>query len=256
MPKEEYVKSRSAEVFNQSRAIVITGIITLSVLAWGYMVYLGWHASAGTGAGTHHSASFLFVFVMWSVMMVAMMVPSAAPTILMFDTIVKNQAGNESRVSMTTVFIAGYLATWTVYSGFAAMGQLWLQNAALISTAMARSAPIVSGVLLVVAGLFQFSSLKYACLKHCRSPVGFFMSHWQDGQKGALLMGLRSGTYCVGCCWALMVLMFVAGAMNVFWMAVLALFILVEKLIPWGRRFSQTSGVVMIAWGIWIFTRL
>ena len=255
MPSEGFTEIRSAAIFRQSRIIVIVGIVILSVLAWGYMVYLGWDISAADFSASHHtqdhhSTNFLFIFIMWSVMMVAMMVPSAAPTIIMFDTIVHKKHRNTYRFSPTIFFVAGYLVAWTVYSGFAAIAQLWLQNSALISTTMSKGTPIVSGILLVVAGLFQFSPLKYACLKHCRSPMGFFIIHWQDGQKGALEMGLRSGIYCVGCCWAIMVLMFVAGVMNIFWMAVLAVFILAEKLIPWGRRFSQLSGFLMIAWGL------
>ena len=257
MPSEGFTESRSVALFRKSRVIVIVGIVILSVLAWGYMVYLGGDISADFTANhhtqNHHSTNFLFIFIMWSVMMVAMMVPSAAPTIIMFDTIIHKKYRNTYRFSPTIVFVAGYLAAWTVYSGFAAIAQLWLQHSDLISPTMSKSSPIVSGILLVVAGLFQFSPLKYACLKHCRSPMGFFIIHWQDGHRGALEMGLRSGIYCVGCCWAIMVLMFVAGVMNVFWMAILAIFILAEKLIPWGRRFSQLSGYFLIAWGIWVF---
>ena len=260
MRSEGFAENRSVAIFRKSRVIVIVGIVTLSVLAWGYMVYLGWDASADFSASHHtpyhHSTNFLFIFIMWSVMMVAMMVPSAAPTIIMFDTINQKKYRNPHRFSPTISFVAGYLAAWTVYSCFAAIAQLWLQNSALISTTMSKSTPIVSGILLVIAGLFQFSRLKYACLKHCRSPMGFFIIHWKDGHKGALEMGLRSGIYCVGCCWAIMVLMFVAGVMNIFWMVLLAVFILTEKMIPWGHRFSQFSGGVMIAWGIWVLFHL
>ena len=188
--------------------------------------------------------------------MVAMMLPTAAPTILMYETIAQKRFTTHGRISMTAFFIAGYLIVWAVYSGFAAIGQIWLQNTALISTTIAKSTPVVSGILLITAGLFQFTPLKYACLKHCRSPMGFFMLHWREGQNGAFIMGLRSGLYCVGCCWALMVLMFVAGAMNIVWMAILAIYILVEKLIPWGRRFSRIAGFLMIVWGIGIFSFL
>jgi predicted metal-binding membrane protein len=260
MRSEGLTESSSIAVFRKSRILVILGIATLSMMAWGYMVYLGSDAAsdytASHHAQYHQSTNFLFIFVMWSVMMVAMMVPSAAPTIIMFDTIVQRKIKKKYRFSPTIIFVAGYLTAWTVYSCLAAIAQLWMQNSALISTTMSKSAPIVSGILLIIAGLFQFSSLKYACLKHCRSPVGFFILHWQDGHKGALEMGLRSGMYCVGCCWAIMVLMFVVGVMNIIWMAVLAVFILAEKLIPWGRRFSQVSGIFFIAWGIWVFFHL
>jgi len=236
------------------------GGIALSVLAWGYLIMLGGHGAAAAPAidarPFHPSAAFLFAFLMWSVMMVAMMLPSAIPTVLLFETIARKQVDDSGRPPSTVLFIAGYLIIWTVYSGFAAIGQLWLQHAGLIATAMAKSAPTVSAIIPIVAGLFQFTPLKSTCLKHCQSPMGFFMLHWRKGQKGALLMGLRSGMYCVGCCWALMVLMFVAGGMNMLWMAGLALFVLIEKLAPGGRRFSRLSGLLMIAWGIWIGTRI
>jgi predicted metal-binding membrane protein len=253
MASEESIESRSTTVFNKSRALVIVGIVSLSMLAWGYMVYLAWYSAADTSAlpkpHTHHSTSLLFVFVMWSVMMVAMMLPTAAPTILMYETIAQKKTTSHNRVSLTVIFVAGYLFMWTAYSGLAAFGQLWFQTSSLVSTQMVKSAPVVSGILLISAGIFQFTPLKYACLKHCRSPMGFFIQHWQEGWKGSFLMGLRNGMYCIGCCWALMVLMFVAGVMNTVWMAILALYILVEKLIPWGRSFSQLTGILMIVWG-------
>lgn len=260
MTSEGFPASRSVSVFNKSRRLVIFGIIAMSVLAWIYMASLGLHATVEPNASnythSHHFENLLLVFFMWSIMMVAMMLPSAAPTILMFDTIIHKQGRNASRVSPTFLFISGYLATWIIYSGLAAIWQIWLQNNALVTTVIVKSVPSLSGTLLIIAGLFQFSHLKYSCLKHCRSPMGFFMLHWQEGRKGAFLMGVRSGLYCVGCCWVLMILMFVAGAMNIIWMLVLAVFILVEKLIPWGRQFGQISGFSMIAWGLWILSHL
>lgn len=252
-------RSRSIAVFNRSRAMVIFGIFALSALAWVHMGYLGWHAVAHSDAlrpSAHHPTNLILIFLMWSVMMVAMMIPSAAPTILMFDTIIRKKSEHTALVSPTLLFVSGYLATWMVYSGMAAVLQLWLQNAALITTSTVKSVPVISGCLLIIAGLFQFSHLKYACLKHCQSPMGFFMLHWKDGPRGAFLMGLRSGLYCVGCCWALMVLMFVAGAMNIIWMVLLAIYILAEKMIPGGRRFSRISGMIMIGWGLWMLAPL
>jgi predicted metal-binding membrane protein len=260
MPHEAPAKNHSAWGFNASRAVVLTGIVALSALSWVYMLVLGRHASAAalTMDVTQPDAfaGFLFAFLMWSVMMVAMMLPSATPTVLMFETMVRKGASHASRTAMLTIFVAGYLAIWTLYSGLAAAGQLWLQHSGLVVPAISKSLPAVSAGLLIVAGIFQLTPLKHACLRHCQSPLGFFMVHWRRGRKGALLMGLRSGVYCVGCCWALMVLMFVAGVMNVIWMAALAIFVLFEKLAPGGRRFSQLSGLLMIAWGVWIAIRL
>jgi len=196
MAPDRFSVSRSTAVFNGSRALVVFGIVAMSVLAWVHMGYLGWHATVHLNSSHplgHHSTSLLLIFLMWSVMMVAMMIPSAAPTILMFDTIVRKRPEHLNRVSPTLLFVSGYLATWTIYSGMAAILQLWLQNTALVTTPVVKSIPAVSGCLLIIAGLFQFSQLKYACLKHCRSPMGFFMVHWKDGNGGALLMGLRSG---------------------------------------------------------------
>lgn len=258
MASGEIASSRSSLVFKQSRLLVIISIVLLSILAWGYLVRFGGHTPFGISQGHtdhgHHSTGFFFVFVMWAVMMVGMMLPTAAPTILMHNTMVRKKGSNSDQVLSTLIFLAGYLVIWTVYSGFAAAGQLLLQRMALVSIPAAKSTPVVSAILLIAAGIFQFTPLKYACLKHCRSPMGFFMLHWREGQVGAFYMGLKSGFYCVGCCWALMVLMFVAGAMNVIWMALLALYILVEKLIPWGRQFTQIAGVAMVVWGIGMVT--
>jgi predicted metal-binding membrane protein len=138
------------------------------------------------------------------------------------------------------------------YSVLAAVGQWGLHKAAMLSPMMVNNNEVLGGIMLIAAGIFQFSSLKYACLKRCRSPLGFLLNEWQEGRRGAFLMGLRNGNYCVGCCWALMLLMLVAGTMNLLWMAIIAGFILVEKVAPAGRLVGYLSGFILIAWGVWM----
>ena len=149
-------------------------------------------------------------------------------------------------------FVLGYMAAWIGYSVAAATAQVALSHTAML-TPMLRSANVaMSALILFGAGLFQFSALKEACLAKCRTPLGFFLSEWRDGRSGAFVMGLRQGAACVGCCWALMAVMLVVGAMNVFWMAALAAFMLAEKLVPAGWQLSRVAGVVFVLWGAWL----
>ena len=153
------------------------------------------------------------LFLMWSVMMVAMMLPSAAPTILLVLAAHRRSGGTGS-VLASVCFLIGYLAIWTGFSGVAALTQWGLHRAALLSAEMRTSGPVLGGILLIAAGIYQWLPIKYACLSHCRSPLGFLTSHWKEGLAGSFEMGARHGAYCVGCCWALMALLFVAGVMN------------------------------------------
>jgi predicted metal-binding membrane protein len=201
------------------------------------------------------AVAVFLLFVMWAVMMVAMMVPSAAPMILTFLSV--NQRRRESRRPFTPVgfFIAGYLAVWTLYAAIAAIAQWELHKASLVSSMMVASSPAFSGGLLIAAGVFQWTPLKHACLKGCRSPLTFLMSEWREGSTGALTMGLRHGAYCVGCCWVLMALLFVAGVMNLLWVAVIALFVLAEKILPKGQLVGRLAGIVLFAAGAVILAR-
>ena len=149
----------------------------------------------------------------------------------------------------------GYLIIWTGFSLVATLVQWALHSASLLSTGMVRATPILGGILLILAGAFQFSQLKNACLTHCRTPVGFIMTEWREGYRGALIMGIKHGYYCVGCCWLLMALLFVAGVMNLLWMAIITVFVLVEKLLPAGDRIGRYAGVLFIVWGTWLILR-
>lgn len=225
-----------------------------------YMLYLAWgmnNLDMGMGMSAPHMQSwgvvdFSFMFVMWTVMMVAMMVPSTTPMVLMFASINRRRRERLDPIASTGMFLLGYIVVWAWYSALATLGQWGLHSAALLSPTMVSSSPILGGILLLTAGIFQFTPLKYACLIRCRSPLGFLLNEWREGNRGAFIMGLRNGNYCVVCCWALMSLMFVAGVMSLLWMAVIAAFVLVEKVAPGGQSVSRISGLLLILCGAWM----
>jgi predicted metal-binding membrane protein len=226
---------------------------SITILSWLYLVRmpmapedLGGFAvrlSAMVPAGW---ADLWLIFMMWVVMMVAMMIPSASPMIAMYARIVhERQSGGWLRVWL---FGAGYVLMWAAFGAVATVGQVVLQRAALISPALATG-PIAGGVILGAAGVYQFTPFKEACLSCCQSPIGFFMTNWREGAAGALRMGLKHGAFCIGCCWMLMALLFVAGAMNLIWVAALSAFVLIEKAVPRGELIAKVAGVAMIAGG-------
>jgi predicted metal-binding membrane protein len=194
-------------------------------------------------------ATVLLLFVMWTVMMVAMMVPSAAPMILAFLTVNQRRQSAARPYVPVTIFLLGYLAVWTAFSAVATLAEWGLHQAALLSTMMTATSPALNGGLLIAAGVFQWTPLKRACLKGCRSPLTFLMSEWREGAAGAFVMGLRHGAYCVGCCWFLMALLFVAGVMNLFWVAIIALFVMAEKILPKGELLARVAGIGLIIAG-------
>jgi predicted metal-binding membrane protein len=255
-----YTETYPETVFKRDRTIVISGIATISVLAWVYMVYstrFMQHVPIGVEISlpqmqSWNAVDFFLMFMMWAVMMVAMMVPSATPMFIMFANIKRKRREQESPVVSTGMFLLGYLLAWTGYSILAAFGQWGLHSAALLSPKMVSTSTIFGSTLLFAAGIFQFTSLKHACLTRCRSPLSFILNEWRDGSSGAFIMGLRNGNYCVICCWALMSLMFVVGVMSLLWMAIIALFVLVEKVTPAGHWVSRISGIMLILWGAWM----
>jgi predicted metal-binding membrane protein len=226
------------ELFKRDRAIVSLSLVGIVALAWTYLVYMDWgmrHMDIGMSmaimpAMQHWSAwDLVLVFLMWTVMMIAMMVPTASPVILLFAEINRRRTQQQRSLVVTGQFLLGYLTVWTGFSALATLAQWGLLTAALVSPMMESTSKPLGAGLLLVAGLFQFSRLKYACLAHCRSPIGFFATEWRPGARGAFLMGLKHGSYCLGCCWALMGLLFVLGVMNLFWVAGLSVFVLLEK---------------------------
>jgi len=200
--------------------------------------------------------SVLLLFVMWTVMMAAMMLPSAAPILLAFLELNHRRHRAAQPLVPTGIFAGGYLTVWTAFSTLATLAQWGLHKAALLSPAMAATSPALNGGLLVAAGVFQWTPLKRACLRSCRSPLSFLMSEWRNGASGAFVMGLRHGSYCLGCCWMLMALLFVAGVMNLFWVIVIALFVMTEKILVRGELFGHLAGVALVIAGVVIMTRL
>lgn len=228
--------------------VVGASLAVLTGVSWAYLYHdatVG-HCSRMGLAGT--ATDFFMLLLMWTVMMVAMMVPSAAPMILMFANVNRRRAARAATAIPTGYFVLAYLLIWTVFSLAATAVQWWLSSAALL-TAMSMelvSKPLAAG-LFVAAGVFQWTPLKRACLQHCHTPFTFLMKYWRDGRRGAFAMGLRHGIYCVGCCWAVMALLFVAGVMNLLWVLALSILVLVEKLVP---RVARPAGLAMIAAGI------
>ena len=248
----------------RDKYIVLAGLAAITVLAWAYLIYLAPDMSGmdsiselGSMAMTGMSMGFgpaaiILMFLMWAVMMVGMMVPSASPMILAFASINRRRRKQGNPYVPTAVFLLGYLLVWTGFSVLATLAQFVLIFTILSNPAAAGANFALGGILLLAAGAFQLSPLKTACLRHCRTPMGFITNDWREGRRGALLMGLHHGGYCLGCCWAIMGLLFLLGVMNLLWIAALASFVLVEKVAPAGPWVGRVAGVGLLAWGVWM----
>jgi predicted metal-binding membrane protein len=245
---------------SRDRVIISSCLVLLTALAWTYLIHLDHQMSATmehdrmmadmgmTMDMPWNATDVFFTFAMWAVMMVGMMTASAAPVMLLFAGMHRRRGGQPAP-RLVFVFSAGYLLVWTAFSAGAAMAQWALHQAAMLSPAMMTSSARLSGAILVAAGVYQLTPFKGACLTHCRSPLGFLMSRWRDGAAGALWMGIEHGLYCLGCCWALMCVLFVVGVMNLVWVAAITIFVLVEKIGPAGAFVARAAGVAMIAAG-------
>lgn len=241
----------------RDRLIVLAGLVGISALAWAYLIYLTFEMGSmdmtmdmAASMQTWTVMDLVLLFVMWAVMMVAMMVPTATAMILAFATINRRRRMQEQPYVPTAIFLGGYVIVWTGFSALATLAQWGLHETALLSPMMVSTSPILGGLLLLTAGVYQWTPLKYACLKHCRSPLGFLMTDWREGPRGALIMGLRHGMFCTVCCWFLMALLFVAGVMNLLWVATITLFVLVEKVVPRGDIVGRVAGGVLVIAGL------
>jgi predicted metal-binding membrane protein len=246
----------------RDRAVAALALLSVTAIAWVWLLRMhsGMPASDDMGMampGMHSwsGLDLLLLFLMWAVMMAAMMLPSAAPMILLVAGIERRRRERASPAAPTAIFAAGYLVVWTLFSAVAALTQWGLHQAALLSPAMASTSPILGGLLLVTAGVYQWLPLKSTCLSHCRSPIGFLGTEWREGNTGALVMGMRHGLYCLGCCWALMTLLFVAGVMYLPWVAAIAGLVLVEKVVPAGAWIGKVAGLGLVGWGGWLLMR-
>ena len=192
------------------------------------------------------------MFLMWWVMMIGMMLPSALPMTLTFATVNRRRRELGTPSVRPAVFVAGYLLAWGAFSVIATAAQWALEHAALMSPMTRLSSPLVGGLVFVAAGLYQLTPLKHACLRRCRSPLAFVLERWHEGTAGALRMGAEHGAYCLGCCALLMALLFVGGVMNLIWAAAIAAWVLVEKLLPAGEALARAAGVIAILVGAWM----
>jgi predicted metal-binding membrane protein len=252
------VKAFFADAPARDRLGLVLAVGLVIALAWGYLLYMGWgmeHMDVGVHMAIMPRMSgwaaidLLLVFLMWSIMMVAMMLPSAMPMILVFGKLDRQRQAGWARVTHVSAFVAGYVGIWAAFSLIATFAQWRLLEARLVSPMMESSSPVLGGVLLIAAGAFQFTPLKQACLATCRSPLSFLLNEWRPGAGGAIVMGLKHGAYCTGCCWLLMALLFVLGVMNVLWIAALAALVLIEKTLPRARWLSFGTGLILTAWG-------
>jgi predicted metal-binding membrane protein len=241
------------------KAFVIAGLAGVIVCAWAYLLPASldmYGRMDGPAAwmmeATWDGRYILLMFAMWAVMMVAMMLPGALPTILIFQRAIRGDPTVHSPVRRTFAFAAGYIIAWSGFSAVATLLQWALAEAALLSPMMVSVSPWLGGAILIAAGLYQWTPFKYACLRHCRSPLAFLVEHWQPGLPHALRLGLRHGLYCVGCCWALMLLLFVGGVMSLLWIGAITAFVLLEKLAPYGAQGGRLSGLALVLCGVWV----
>lgn len=247
----------------QDRKIVLISLILVSLTAWAWLL-----AGAGMGMDgiemTRHSMMRMdtmavatwtgpyavLMFMMWWVMMIAMMLPSASPVILLAAGINRRSTPEVKPFGSTLAFTSGYLLMWAGFSLLAVVAQWVLSANGYINSVLQSKNALLSASILITAGVWQFTPWKSACLRHCRGPVEFLTKNRRPGNTGALIMGLHHGLYCLGCCWFLMVLLFVGGVMNLFWIAGLAIYVWVEKLLPGGQVVARIMGAALIAWGI------
>jgi predicted metal-binding membrane protein len=238
--------------------LLVGGLAAVTAVSWLYLFRL-----AQDMDGMGHCAEMMmpgadgmsigWILAMWVVMMVAMMVPTAAPMTLLYARFCRGHSPSVPAVLPTSLFLVGYVVAWTLFSAAATALQVGLQRIAVMSLMdMKLVSPAAGGVILIVAGLFQWTSWKNACLSRCRSPIGFFMTEWRDGTGGAFVMGLHHGLFCLGCCWALMLLLFVLGTMNMLWIAALTALVLIEKVAPHGDLVARAVGVAMVGVGMWM----
>lgn len=237
--------------------IITVCLLLLAAAAWWYTLDMAARMAASMAdmatMGAHRMrlgpSDVATTFVMWTLMMVAMMLPAATPAVLIHAA-ARRQRQTGGLLTPTGLFVLGYLAAWTLFSLAATLLQWLLHDLALLTGAMAIESRLLAGTTLLAIGAYQWSPLKYACLRHCQSPIGFLFGHWREDPRGILGMGLRHGFYCVGCCWLLMLILFLVGVMNLVWVAGIALYVLAEKVLPVGRVLAQATGVLVIAVGI------
>ena len=242
----------------RDQIVILAALAALTGISWFYLIHDAIGSSGMPACCVLPDArfwgwsEFFSLSIMWTVMMVGMMAPTVAPMALVFAKINRNRRAQQRPYVATGMFLIGYLLIWTVFSLVASGAQWGLHRTALMSPEMIASNRWLGAGLLVAAGIFQWTPAKRQCLFHCRSPMDFILTEWREGPGGAIVMGLRHGIFCTGCCWLLMMLLFVVGVMNLLWVALITLFVLAEKVLPLGAWFSRASGILLIVWGLLI----
>jgi predicted metal-binding membrane protein len=259
-------------VLRRDRAVVFAALAILTALAWMDLAWLADDMGMGgmdmsgfrmipAAQGLMMPASapwqpieFAYVFAMWIVMMIGMMTPSAAPMILIYARVGRQAEMSGQPFAASAWFATGYLVAWTGFSLAATFAQWALQRAALLNPMMESASNVLGAVVLIAAGVYQWTPLKEVCLSYCQAPLTFIMRHggFRREATGALALGFRHGLYCIGCCWALMLLLFVGGVMNLLWIAALAVLVLMENVVPFGKSVSRVAGLAFIAMGAWL----
>ncbi|HTY93292.1 MAG TPA: DUF2182 domain-containing protein [Steroidobacteraceae bacterium] len=263
------VDSALAALLRRDRAIVVAALAAVTAIAWADVLYLA-HAMSEMASmpdmpgmkmdaaymmspvfGRWDAVHFAAMLAMWTVMMIGMMTPSVAPMMLIYAQVARSAAQGAPFASVAW-FAAGYLLAWTGFSLAATLTQWGLEQLALLTPMMASASGVFGGLLLIGAGVYQWLPVKYACLAHCRAPLSFVMSHggFTPHAAGSVRLGMRHGWYCVGCCWALMALLYVGGVMNLLWIAALMIFVLLEKLVPGWRYVARVGGLAAVGLGV------
>jgi predicted metal-binding membrane protein len=261
------------KTLRRDRLIVVIALTVVIVLSWGYILSgagMGMSAFEMTAMNLSHDNSLgmammiptkwtmgyvVLMFFMWWIMMIAMMLPSATPMVLLFVLINRKQREKGNPYIPTGIFGLAYLVVWAAFSLVAVVLQASFQHWAWLSPTLMSTSTILGGLILLAAGIYQLTPIKQACLRHCRSPIHFISTHWRAGKMGAFRMGLQHGTYCVGCCWFLMGLLFFSGVMNLYWIVGLAFFVLLEKMVPAGHLISYTTGFGLMGGGVWLLVQ-
>jgi predicted metal-binding membrane protein len=249
-------------VLLRDRLLVGITLVVVTALCWAWIAPMAvdmYGAMSGSSAWmmTAHwdFVHQLLLFAMWTVMMIGMMLPSAAPALFLYGSVVrKSPEGNRAGLHVYA-FAGGYLTAWTLFSLAATILQLLLNRWLLLSPMMEARTRWFGPGLLVLAGIYQLTPFKRNCLESCRYPLEFMTRHWRRGVGGGFRMGLLQGWYCLGCCWALMLLLFAGGVMNLWWIGALTIFVLLEKLAPLGVQGGRLSGFFIIAFAVWTFLR-
>jgi predicted metal-binding membrane protein len=243
----------------RDRWLVLGSLLLVGGACWAWIVPMA-HDMYGSMTGqsawmmtpSWNAAHLALLFAMWTAMMIGMMLPSAAPTLLVYGMVARRGDGATDAALRVHLFAGGYLVVWTLFSAVATLAQRTFTAVDVLSPMMEVRTPLVSGVMLMAAGLYQLTPFKRACLQACQSPAGFLVKHWRAGRAGAFRIGLRHGWYCLGCCWALMLLLFAGGVMNLAVITGLTVFLLAEKLMPPTLQGGRFSGVVLVVAGVYM----